>query len=163
MTRFHIPIGSDVELKELIDQEAGGGTVRVLGPFSLDYTDFPVDDTEITLFTPNAGDVILKGFGDVATGVSFDDSGSIDFAIGETPDFNDPDAGGFWGFLGNGLGVGSGFPDSDNTNNALLANRVTGAFVSTGAPLKIRAQSVAGDGAAGHMDIYFVVATPTAP
>ncbi len=144
--------------------EGGGGnggsqTVRLIGPFHYDYTDFPVDDTELVVFTPDAGDQI-RGRVDVASAVAFNDSGSIDFSFGEDPDFNSAVVPGtFWGFVGNFFDPGAQPPDSDNGD----ADVALYEYISTGLPLKIRAQSVVGDGTAGAMDLYFLVATPTAP
>jgi hypothetical protein len=65
--RAHIPIGSDVELAEFIDQEGGGGNggstpgaIRTLGPFPLAFDD-EVSEGVLgrTLFTPAAGDLLL--------------------------------------------------------------------------------------------------------
>ncbi len=139
----------------------GGSQVRVVGPFHFDYTDFPTEDTELTIFTPTAGDVILSGYGDPRTAVQFLDSAGIDFTIGEDPDFNDSNSDAFWSFTGNGvLSDPLYFPNSaDSGNNGFFAHNP---YVCSGAPIKIRAQSVL-DETAGEMDLYFVIATPTAP
>ncbi len=144
------------------DESGGGGsqTVRLLGPFHFDYTDFPVDDTELVIFTPNAGDYILRGLLDQASAITFQDSGGVDFAIGETPDFNNATVPGtFWGIVGNAVASDlSQNLDSDSSDAAIFLF----SYVSTGAPLKIRAQSLLNP-TAGEMDLYFLVATPTAP
>ncbi len=140
----------------------GGGSqsVRVVGPCHFDYTDFPTEDTELVVFTPDAGDFILKGFIDTQTAVNFADSGGIDFSLGEDPDFNAAvRPGTFWGFTGNSIADLTSAPvASDNIDDAIAYV----GYKSTGAPLKIRAQSVL-DETAGEMDLYFLVATPTAP
>ncbi len=146
------------------EAKAGGGggsqSVRVVGPCHFDYTDFPTEDTELVVFTPDAGDFILKGFIDTQTAVNFADSGGIDFSLGEDPDFNAAvRPGTFWGFTGNSIADLTSAPvASDNIDDAIAYV----GYKSTGAPLKIRAQSVL-DETAGEMDLYFLVATPTAP
>ncbi len=139
----------------------GTSTMRLIGPFHYDYTDFPIEDTTLVVFTPTAGDIILKGIIDTQTAVAFADSMGIDFALGENPDFNNavrPDT--FWGFVGNAIdGLDDAPVDSTNPDTSAISY---GGYVSGGAPLKIRAQSVL-DETAGEMDLYFEVATPTAP
>ncbi len=149
----------------------GGGSqsVRVVGPFSLDWADWTTNKT-VTLFTPAAGDILLDAFVPSQTAVDFDDTGSIDFGFNESPpdaDFASGDDG-FWGFLGNTVSaVAGGVPTASSSNNPL--NEIGGSQqqlcvrVFTGNPVKVTSQSANGDGAAGHADVYFVIATPVAP
>ncbi len=164
------PQGSFATVVERLDNGGSQTGVRVVGPFPLEWTEFVEEDDEKILFTSTAGDVLLDAFVDVATAVNFDDSGSIDLSFNETPPDPDFSSGsdGFWGFLVNsveapdgGAGNSAGPNTQLNAIGSVGQNAPMRVFV--GNPVKVRAQSVVGDGSQGHIDLYFVIATPVAP
>lgn len=145
----------------------GVASLRIVGPISVVYTQFVNEDDEVTLFTPEAGEWIVKAWGDIATAVPFDDSGSIDFSIAEDPPGPDFNVEAFWQFLGNSIGLAagnSGPADTDNGNGNGSYSNGTETYSAmrefAGNPVKMRAQSVVGDGTTGALAMFFLIWTP---
>lgn len=151
---------------------AGGGT-RVIGPCSIEYADFNTDGDLLDLFDTTAGDVLVNAWYDPATAVNWDDSGVSRLYFAETPPGPTVHGNENWGFLPldaiePGGGPGSG--DLGGTIATAAADHYISGIVTfvpqqtfVGGKLTVANNSGANDGAVGHVDLYFLVATPTAP
>lgn len=166
----------------IADATPGSGSgesspLRVYGPFEVDYTDFPAANSVLNLFTPAVGDVILSWWGDPDTF----ETGDGDILMGQgtawaanaatrTTDFGNDDGFGVLGQPWHGgdvtaLDAEINLPQSiygKRYGEAGVKHLSTLAVVTAATPVQVA--NVSGQAmATGHVDLYFLVATPELP
>ncbi len=152
----------------------GSQPLRVIGPCTIAYADFNTDGDLVDLFDTTAGDVLIDAWFDPATAANWDDSGPSSILFGETPPGPTVHGNQNYGTFGldtiepgtniqaaTDLIVGAGTGATDHYIGGQTTYVPQQIFA--GGKYTAKNKDGANDGAAGSIDLYFLVATPTSP